>query len=262
MGETTKCMNYKYTDEKGEHLHTLNGQPLLGTSTVVGILAKPLTWWASGMALERFGWTNSKLIPKEEGIKIAAKARKFFFINNEEYYKWLQECYRAHNDTKNKAASEGTDMHAELEKYVKIMLADQDGKPHRLNGYDHDAVRIFAEWAIANVKQFIWSEANCYSETLWVGGISDVGCILKDGKTAIIDFKSSKEAYFSQFVQIAGYAQQIEENGLYTADGERTGLPQKIDALIVFPFGGGVPVTEYAVEDYREHSYPQSAFIS
>ncbi len=248
-------MEYKYTDSKGEHLHTLHGRPLLGTSTVVGILNKPLTWWASGMALKSLGWTNPKLTKREEGIKIAAKARKFFFINNEEYYDWLQECYRAHNDTKNKAASDGTDMHAELEKYVKICLSERNGEPFDSRS-DHPAVQTFSKWSLENVDRFIWSEANCYSESLWVGGITDAGAKMKDGHTAIIDFKSSKDAYFSQFVQIGGYAQQIEENGLYTADGVKTHEPVKIDALIVFPFGGSVPRTVYAVEDY------QRAFLS
>ena len=41
---------YKYIDEGKEHLHTYLGKPLLGTSTVVGVLSKNLTWWAAETA--------------------------------------------------------------------------------------------------------------------------------------------------------------------------------------------------------------------
>ena len=40
-------LGYRFHNENDKHLHTLNGKPLLGTSTVVGVLAKPLTWRVS-----------------------------------------------------------------------------------------------------------------------------------------------------------------------------------------------------------------------
>jgi hypothetical protein len=107
-------------------------------------------------------------------------------------------------------------------------------------------VKIFADWAIKNVKRFIASEAHCYSERLWVGGITDCIAELNDGKLAIIDFKSSKEAYLSQFIQIAGYDIEVSENGLFDDNGNSMAeIPadsaHKLDGLfdcyIVFPFG-------------------------
>jgi hypothetical protein len=246
---------YQYTDERGEHLHTLNGKPLFGTSTITKVIAKPLTWWAAGKALEAFGWVN----PRKTGPQtVLASARRGMerlaeILNGtvEGYIDFLNDCYRAHDTTKNQAASDGTDMHAELEAYVKRCI-ENGGAPHEITFLGaHKAVAAFAAWAIGNVQRFIWSEAHCYSEPMWVGGITDCGAILKDGKRAVIDFKSSKEAYFDQFAQAAGYAQLIEENGLFTANGVRTHAPMKIDALIIFPFGGGEPKIIHAVEDYQ-----------
>lgn len=234
---------YKYIDEKKEHLHTLNGKPLHGTSTVVGILNKPLTWWAAGMALKALGWTNGSprsadFVSREEGIKIAGKARKNFFITNEQYYDWLQECYRAHDSTKKEKAIAGTDLHAELEKYVKACIKT-GGKPKSLKtkGDWPEGVIIFSEWAQKNIEQFLFSEGHTYSETHWVGGIVDVGAKMKNGKMAVLDFKSSKDAYYSQFVQIGGYVVQIQENGIVDKDGNKVLDPFLAEEIIVVPFG-------------------------
>ena len=79
---------------------------------------------------------------------------------------------------------------------------------------------MFANWAVANVQKFLWSEKHCYSESLWVGGISDCGCVLTaTAMHAIIDFKR-KGCYYSQFVQIGGYAQQVYDSGLFDSNGD------------------------------------------
>lgn len=248
---------YQFKDTSKEHLHTLDGKPLIGTSSVVGVIAKPLTWWASGMALESLGWTNPRKVAREEGVKIAGKARKYFFISNEEYYDWLQECYRAHNTKKEKAADEGTDMHAELEGYVKTCLKAQ-GKPLQVADDALQQIKDFSNWAIENVEIFLDSEVHLYSEILWTGGITDCIAKMKDGKVAIIDFKSSKEAYESQFIQIAGYDIQLRENGRFRADGNIAGTSLEAEEYIVIPFGAEKfePVYRYNTEQLRE------AFIS
>lgn len=246
---------YRYLDEKGQHLHTFGGKPLYGTSTVVGVISKPLTWWASGMAVAQLGWTNPKEVATAVRIETAGKRRaEIVTMSDAEYETLLQDAYKAHNAKLKTSAKTGTDMHAELEYYVNLCLM-HNGTPQPTSS-EHDAVQRFAQWAQHNVQEFLWSEKHCYSETMWTGGIIDAGAILKDGKRAIIDFKSSKDAYFSQFIQVGGYAQQVEENGLFLADGTRIMQPMEIHALIVFPFGGGNPRIVYDVDGY------ESAFVS
>ena len=41
---------YKYIDEGRKHMHTIDGKPLLGTSSVVDIIAKTLHWWSAELA--------------------------------------------------------------------------------------------------------------------------------------------------------------------------------------------------------------------
>ena len=228
---------YKYFDEKKQHLHTLDGKPLIGTSTVTKIIAKTLTWWASGMALTQLGWTNPKLVKKEDGIEIAAKARKNFFINNEEYYDWLQECYRAHDMRKKDAGKTGVDMHEMLEIYVRSCIDTNKGIPLAHNVDESKAVSSFTEWSMANVDTFLFAEGHCYSERLWVGGIADAGAKMKDGNIAIFDFKSAKAAYYDHFIQAAGYALQIAENGVFDKDGNQILGKMEAQTLYIVPFG-------------------------
>lgn len=240
---------YQYHDEAGQHLHELDGKPLLGTSTVVSVIAKPLTWWASGLACEVFGWIKKadprKAMPSEvEANELArqksalAMLERFSGMTPQEYVALGDKAYRAHADSLNKSADKGTDMHADLEAYVKRCIAENEGKPIDEMTANEDAVAIFAAWAGPNVTRFIVSEGHCYSERLWTGGITDCIAELNDGRMVIIDFKSSKEAYLSQFIQVAGYDIETGESGIVDNDGNPVlKLERPIDGYIIFPFG-------------------------
>jgi hypothetical protein len=259
---------YEYRDEKGEHMHLLDGKPLIGTSTVVQVLAKPLTWWASGLAVAELGWVkklDTRKHPTEEEQEKNRIERenasslwkdKITEMSYEDYQSLLDSAYAAHSKVLKSSANKGTDMHEELESYVKqcieademIVVGDMDFPL---------PVRIFSSWAVENVKRFIVSEGHCYSERLWTGGIVDCVAELRNGKYAIIDFKSSKEAYISQFIQIAGYDIAIEEHGLYDADGmkmKKDYLTKFADCYIVFPFGAEVvePFFRYDTGELRK----------
>ncbi len=245
-------MSYKYIDENREHLHTLDERPLIGTSSAMDVIAKVLTWWASGMAMNKMGWTNSKLkdpitkkyksIPLDERVKIAQPVLdQIKGMNVETYLSFCDEAYKAHSVKLKDSAQAGTDLHAELERFVKNEMEGKTSETYE------PRIEPFIEWARKNVKRYLWSEGNCYSRVLWVGGISDVGAELMDGSIAIIDFKSAKEAYATHFFQIAGYDLEITENGWFDKDGKQLGkLPEgkEITKHIVVPFGGAVVVPE------------------
>lgn len=237
--------NGRYKFDEKNHVHLLDGKPLIGTSSASSVLAKPLTWWASGLAVEKFGWINSKKKLGGKYTTIDDKTRLEAILPHleaikqetpEQFLKRCDEAYKAHSTKLNESASEGTDLHAELERYVKNHMLTR-GKAKDTTEYD-SKIKPFIDWAEKEVDYFIWSEAHCYSEKLWIGGISDCGAKLKNGKTIIIDFKSSKEAYLSQFWQCVGYAIQVEENGWYDSIGNQLGkLETPIDYVCVVPFG-------------------------
>lgn len=234
----------KYQFDKEQHVHTLDGQPLIGTSSMASVLAKPLTWWASGLACEKFGWMGKGnkekgWTPKEVRLSVAKNRRNEIATdyNDEEYLELLDEAYSAHANVLKTSAKGGIDMHEVMEKYVKYCIDNFGGQP-KLVKTDNPKLQIFVDWAILNVKKFLWSEVHCFSKELWLGGISDCGFEDNDGKIAILDFKSSKDVYLSQFWQCAGYAIQLEENGGFTPEGEQLfKLDKAIDYVAVLPFG-------------------------
>lgn len=255
-------------------MHTLDGKPLYGTSTVLKIINKPLAWWASGMALTPFGWMNAgkrnaagRVVGKFSQEELGAHAASYLASIKEMplsmYVGLLQDAYRAHDSAKVSAGTKGTDRHELLEAYVKHCIATHEGKPTNLipeNVKSIDPAQIadimpFVNWAVDNVKRFLWSEVNCYSEVLWTGGIADVGWLDHQDRVVAGDFKSSKEAYFEQFLQIGGYDIALTENGGLDKDGNKKfNLTAPIQAYCIIPFGAATitPNLQYDVESYKE----------
>lgn len=238
---------YKFNEK--QHLHTLNGKPLTGTSTVMSVLSKPLTWWASGMAVSQFGWLDPKKNPPE-AVKRALDEgyTRVMALSSSEYETLLKKAYRAHSEELQKKAEKGTDLHEKAEEWVKGQISGEEVKPH-------DRIMPFVEWAKENVDRFLWSEMHCYSEKAWTGGISDCGALLKSGDVAIIDFKSSREAYPSHFFQIGGYDLQVSSNGGFNKEGKKIfTLEKPITQHIVVPFGAKdpYPIVSREVEQNKE----------
>lgn len=238
-----KSMNkYKFINEvidgKKTHCHTYGGAPLLGTSSVVGVISKPLTFWASGLAVAELGWKNPKFTAEKERMESALESKlKIEEMSVEDYLKLLDKAYKAHSIRLDKSADVGTSMHERLENYCKNCIRTGGGKPYDALLTLGPEVNIFSKWACENVKEFMVSEGYCYSERLWLGGITDCYALLKNGHYAVIDFKSSRECYISQFLQVCLYDIQISENGVFYQEGNRMFEPMKADEYIIFPFG-------------------------
>jgi hypothetical protein len=172
-------------------------------------------------------------------------------LTPDKYLKLLDKAYRNHKDSLNKSADKGVDLHACLENYILDCMA---GKVKPFPEYNA-RIMPFIEWSVRNVKKFLWAEACCYSEKLWVGGQCDFGALLNDGSLAVGDHKSHKDAYISDYLQDGGYSLLIEENGLFDANGNKIGGPFKADKLIVVPFGAEIVEPQIAnrpVADYQE----------
>lgn len=264
---------YRFDDSvnakgKQNHTHYLNDIPLLGTSTVLGVLSKPLTWWSAGLAVAHLGWTPVNEKYWEDGKyktrkadpvpRLTAAARRFNEIkglSNGEYLQTLDDAYKAHAVKLDTSAQVGTDMHAELEKYIKQAIEKNNSVPYFDTDNPHPAVVLFSEWSMVNVNRFIASEAYCYSKRLWTGGIVDVVYEDRHGKYGLLDFKSAQEAYDSHFMQNAGYDIAISENGIFTKTGE---LILEMDKLFnhyaVLPYG--LPEPQVSLKentlDYQE----------
>jgi len=232
---------YKFLEEK--HIHTLDGNPLKGNTTVLGVIAKNLTWWAAELAAVEALESGEHIPTIREEYEVVKAIddpiqRKVAMDNLQKKYPAFKKARFAHYDNKNKKAKKGTDMHEELEKYVKLMISDQNGNPMLMNGYEHESVEIFAKWSIKNVKRFIASEFHCYSEKLWTGAIGDLLYESMKGDLVLMDFKSKKETYRSDYLQDAGIDIMVNENGILDAEGNLVGkIDKTINSYGVYPFG-------------------------
>src|SRR3990167_1487991 len=213
----------RYKFENGRHIHTLNDQPLCGTSTIVSILDKPgLQWWSSGLACAKFGRLDPKKNSKADCLKSAEESlARIKGMSLVDYQALLSEAYKAHNERKKEAAGTGVNMHSSLETYIKgCMVKDFNGT--NIGFFvGHELIKPFMDWSEKNVKRFLFSELYCYSQSLWVGGIADFGYEDMEGNYVLGDFKSSEAAYFGHWLQMGGYDLQITENGGFTESGEK-----------------------------------------
>lgn len=237
-------------------MHTLDGAPLIGTSSVVGVISKPLTWWAAETAAVECLESGEKIptIRQEYEEAVASGDKKAGIDALQKKYPIFKKARFAHFESKNDKADKGTDMHAELEKYVKWCIEGHGGIPLEAKLDEIPQVLNFGKWAQENVKKFLVSEGHCYSRELWVGGITDCMAEMKDGQIAIIDFKSSREAFDGQFIQVAGYDLEQSESGILDTEGNEILPPQKITKYIIIPFGAKEFKVEerYNVEELRE----------
>lgn len=238
---------YKYLDEKGEHLHTLDNRPLIGTSRIGNVLAKPLSWYGAGKAVEVFGCPDPKVLTRIKNKKATDEertqlydgaAKELYVIKNltlKEYVALLDKAYRAHDTYKRERAKGGTDTHELCETFIKNEMR---GELWPDSTYP-TPILPFIRWSREYVTRWLFSEGHCYSEKHWIGGICDAGYEKHDGTLGILDFKSTKEAYVPQFWQCAGYDIQISENGVLDKDGN----------VILSPFKCAVypPFTEYCI---------------
>ena len=250
----------KYHFDSVKHAHYLNDKPLMGCSTIVNIIAKPLQWWVAEQTLKPLGWQkyNKKIDGKykivPDKIRLPDVDRMRLAISEmrpKVFLELLDSCYTAHNNRKEEAGEKGTERHATLEKYVKHCMKEHDGKPYKdLN----ETIQVFIDWAQVHIKRFLWSEVHTYSKELWTGGVADVGWEDLQGRVVAGDFKSSKDVFFSQFLQVAGYDTMLSESGGYDADGNKTfTLKRPIEAYCVAPFGQDEfdPIIMDYVEEFR-----------
>lgn len=204
-----------YSFDEENHIHKRCGKPLIGTTTSLEIIAKPLVWWASGMCAGVFGWLNSKKHDLNERLVAAGEMlTNIKLMTIKEYLDLLDKAYKAHNAKKEARAKEGTDLHALAEEYVRQKMAGIEPL------FVHEKLKAFVSWCDVNVKRFLFCEIHCYSEKLWVGGKTDIGFEMFNGDYVLSDIKSRDQDYFTDHVQCGGYDIQITENGEgYDKDG-------------------------------------------
>lgn len=192
-------MTYKF--DKKNHIHELDGKPLMGVTSVLKIIAKPaLIQWAANMAVDYI----KEHVPhdgRDEGLNQIT-------YRIEDFNALLEEARTAHRKKKEGAGDWGTIVHEAIEDWIK------NGTVPILEESQQKAFDNFVAWSKENNVKFLESEKHLYSEEMWVGGICDL-LIEMNGKKYVADIKTSSAIYNEHFYQMAAYGLMLREMGLH-----------------------------------------------
>jgi len=239
------------------HDYYLDRKKLTGVTTVLQTIAKPnLLQWYADMAVSSLGWLNPKYNSPEkaqEAAKTELEAIKVLSVD--EWITRLSEARLSANKRKEDSGTIGTDVHAEVEKYIKLMISDQAGKPMEMNSYENELVKKFVDWSIANVQEFLESEKKMFSKEMWLAGTCDFTFIGKDGRKYVGDLKTSNGIYDrTYFAQTAAYRMILEEMGEQDFVGSwivRCGKDGSFEALASFDFETDKKIFQAAYDLYK-----------
>jgi len=180
-------MTYKFNEK--DHIHTLDGRPLMGVTSVLRIINKPfLIQWAVNQAI---GYIKENAPVESEVYTVSPDI--------------LKKAMKAHDRIKNRAGSWGTNVHKVIENWIKLNIVPEDLDEMQQKAFDN-----FKEWVDENKVEFLESEKHVWSEKMWVGGICDL-VIKMDGKKYIADIKTSSGIYKEAFFQMGAYALCLED---------------------------------------------------
>ncbi len=190
--------------EKG-HKYFLDGKPLTGCTTILGVIAKPmLIQWAANMAVDH--------IVSALPMKPLNPEKSKWEINWSDFLLITEEARKEHAKKKEKAGDWGTALHAWVESYILHRMNDTVPFPEYPK--DDELKRMAREhfiiWAENNKVEFVESEKCVYSESLFLGGKLDIICII-DGKKWLVDVKTGSGIYPEHFAQMAGYDFMLKE---------------------------------------------------
>lgn len=189
-----------YEFNEAKHIHTLDGKPLTGVTTVLGVISKGdgLIQWSANEAVK---YIQTKILECEAGTLL------------ENITLWLEEAKTAWKGTRDKAGTQGTDVHAVIELFIKQAISTTGGVIEQKDS-DIPQVSNFLKWATENNIKFLASEQHIYSKELWIGGIVDF-VYEKDGEVYVGDIKTAKAIYPTNFWQTSAYQYCLQEMGLY-----------------------------------------------
>lgn len=211
-----------FADEAGTRAY-------MGITSVLNIIAKPaLIQWAANMAVDYIKSKTKNVVV--DGMESNIRG----YITDE----MLEEARFAHRKTKEKAGADGTDIHAEIEKLIKVSMEVNNGKieAFMLNDELPKQVKEFAQWAMVNSVIFLASEKRLCSQSLWIAGTADFFAIV-NGKLMVGDIKTNKSGIqTTHFIQASAYAHMAKEMGLYEEFG---GV-----VIVNVPKHGGIKVQE------------------
>jgi hypothetical protein len=204
IAKKPKVVN-RFQFDSETHSYLLDGKPLTGVTTILGVIAKPaLIAWAAKETVKYLDNNKPKTV-EIAGVKVIP-------YTPDQFHDALDKAKAAHRAKKDSTADIGTKIHAWLEKFVK-------GKNPKRQAKIGVVTDNFVKWANENQVKFISSELRVYSEKYWYAGTLDL-ILEMNGKKYVADIKTTSGIYDrTPFFQMAGYQIALEEYGMKGIDG-------------------------------------------
>lgn len=187
----------KFEFDEKTHRYYLDGKPLTGVTTILGVIAKPaLIGWASNQAVEH--------------IKQNSDIGDFMGIGSDCYVvktSTLEEARTAHAKKRDKAADVGTLAHKWIEEHIK-------GKDNPITDDIKPMIDNFLKWEEEVKPKYLETEKRVYSAKNWYAGTLDLMLEI-DGEVWLGDIKTGSGIYPEHFFQCAAYQLALQEMGEY-----------------------------------------------
>lgn len=199
-------MENNFLFDETKHAYTLDGTPLIGTTTVLGLLAKPaLIQWSANEAVKY-------VIENGEKHTLTRPAPTYTEGDKEEEIEgvWasletLDEAKTAHRRKKEGAGDIGSQVHKWIEEYIAGNMPPSPEDPQMAK-----MINAFLEWDMKVKPRWIASEMRVYATSTWTAGTLDFIAEI-DGKVFIGDFKTSTGIYDEAFWQMSAYQYMLQE---------------------------------------------------
>jgi len=193
-----------FTFDEKTHRYYLDGKPMTGVTTVLGVINKPaLINWAANQACDYASAQIEACMQETDGKPDLAQLKNI-----------LEQARTAHSRKRDTAAEAGTDVHAQIEDIIKTAIQESDGlclSERDFTGKQDTQVSAFIQWAISNGVRFTASEKRVYSVTNFTAGTLDFACEI-DGLKYIGDIKTTSGIYDrTPFAQTAAYQMMMAE---------------------------------------------------
>lgn len=197
----------KYQFDEKNHIHLLDGQPLMGVTTILSVISKPaLIAWSANMASDYIKEHSERFIETVEDLENEIVADIAWYKVYEDI---LKEAKSAHRKKKESAGDWGTAVHLAIEEWIK-----ENKLPTTLDEKGMEVFNKFRQWSAENKVKFFESEKHVWSEKYWIGGIVDL-VLEMNGKKYIGDIKTSSGIYNEAFFQMGAYNLCLEEMGAH-----------------------------------------------
>ena len=173
-----------------KHLYTVDGVPVNGVTTVLGVINKPaLVYWSANKAAEYV----DLYLPVGSVVDEISKKEL------------VAGCKTAHRKLLSSAGDFGTILHGLIEKLIK-------GEPYvePVHPKLKEAIGQFLKWVKDNDVKFNGSERKIYSKKYNYAGTLDFLATI-NGKKVLGDLKTSSGVYDEMSLQLAAYQNAMQE---------------------------------------------------